>query len=113
MPIETHEELLDRITRHFRLFGEREALTASPLYAQLCVGVANDRELLAIAARAWPRRPVPNLLFAAVHYLLLGGTRHPLARFYPSITVAASPPEDAYPAFREFCLSRRDAIEQL
>lgn len=113
MLADTHEELLDRIARHFRLFGEREALTASPLYARLCAGIAADRALLAIAARAWPRRPVPNLFFAAVHYLLLGGTQHPLARFYPSITAAASSPEDVYPAFRAFCLEQRDAIEQL
>lgn len=113
MPAETHEELLDRIARHFRLFGEREARDASPLYARLCEGIANDQELLAIAALAWPRRPVPNLLFAAVHYLLLTGAQHQVEQYYPSITRATLSPEQAFPDFRAFCLEQQDAIERL
>lgn len=113
MPVEIDEGLLDRIARHFRLFGEREAYSDSPLYARLCADIAADRELLSIAARAWPRRPVPNLLFAAVHYLLLSGIEYRLSRYYPSTVESALPPDGAYPAFRDFCLEHREAIEQL
>jgi hypothetical protein len=103
------------LARRFQRFGERECLPASPLYARLAIGIASDPELLelALAARA---QPVPNLFFGAVHYLLLKGLTHPLARFYPDLS--GSPitiqQHEPFPSFRAFCLEHAAPIaEQL
>jgi hypothetical protein len=101
------------LARRFQRFAEQEAEPAfSPLYARLCRGIASDPEVLTLAADVPPRQPTPNLLLAAVHYLLLSGVNHPLAAFYPSLT---SSPDlaDAYPAFHSFCLDHTKAIRAL
>ena len=69
--------------------------------------------LLALAAHAAQGQPVPNLLLAAVHFLLLKGQAEALAQFYPSLTPVASSPNAAYPTFRAFCLAHADAIRHL
>ena len=90
---------------------------ASPLYERICLGIAADAEILALAAYAREGQPVPNLLLGAVQYLLLQGVQHPLASFYPSINGLPSKPstwtEDPYPYFRAFCLERYQEIQQL
>ena len=72
---------VEAATASFRLFTR----VGSQLYARLSAGVLEDPELLALAATAPAGQPPPNLLFAAVHYLLLRGASHPLARLYPSL----------------------------
>lgn len=58
--------------------------------------------------------PLPNLLLASVHHLLLReAPNDDLARFYPSLTAAPAPAASAFPAFREFCLARRGRIAAL
>jgi hypothetical protein len=80
-------ETLTRLAHQFQRFGERECLPASPLYARLAVGIAGDEQLLRLAAAA-QARPVPNLFFGAVQYVLLTGIAHPLAAFYPALSDA-------------------------
>ncbi|MHA1152715.1 MAG: DUF2332 domain-containing protein [Alphaproteobacteria bacterium] len=95
----------------FHLFAERECRGVSPLYEVLARGVAADPRLLALAARARPGQPPPNMLLAAVHALLLKGVRDaPLARFYPDLTTAPQAPAAVTPSFRAFCLAHEDAI---
>ena len=84
----------------------------SPLYQALAKGVSEDRDLLQIASSA-RRPPVPNLLFAAVHYLLLSSAAGSLSSFYHSLTREPRPPCDAYPHFREFCLAHEAEIRGL
>ena len=110
------EELLVRLRRReevaraFAYFSRAE----SPLYAELSAEVAGDEELLDLAALARPGQPAPNLLFAAVHYLLLKGAEHPLARFYPSVSgPRAAPREPAFPAFKDFCRANATLLRQL
>jgi hypothetical protein len=107
LPIET-------LAHHFQRFGERECVPASPLYGRLAVGIAGDAELLAIAATA-RARPVPNLFLAAVHFLLLQGSAHPLAAFYPDLVAdsQAQATGDPFPLFRAFCLEHTSAIASL
>ena len=86
-----------------------EALRAnSPLYARFAEGVGQDPELRAFAATAKKGQPHANILFAAVHFLLLRGAQHPLRRFYPDLngwkTVEG---EDPFPAFKDFIESHR------
>ena len=40
----------------------------SALYESLCHSLAEDRDLLAIAANARPGQPVPYLFMVAVHW---------------------------------------------
>ncbi len=94
----------------FARFGAEECRDTAPLYAALAAGVAADLAVLALAAAAPPGQPAPNLLFAAVQDLLLGGVADPLAAYYPGLTADPWPPEDAYPAFAAFCRAHAPAI---
>lgn len=87
----------------------------SPLYERLARGVAMDRDLLSIADEAPASQPPPNLLLAAVHMLLLKGSEHYLAEFYPTCTDDSIDPRvtDPLPAFREFCLDNESRLRQL
>ncbi|MBB3113934.1 hypothetical protein FHS18_006050 [Paenibacillus phyllosphaerae] len=77
------------------------------LYEQLARGIANDAFLLELAAHARPGQPAPNLLLGAVHYLLLKGTDHALARYYASIVTEPESPSGAMKWFRTFCQQYR------
>ena len=85
---------------------------ASPMYAELAYGVSLDRELLQLAAEKRRGQPAPNMLFAAVQYLLLGSgyAEHPLADHYPIVSGRERPMQPAFPDFRDFCLSHREEI---
>jgi hypothetical protein len=83
----------------------------APLYARFAQGVAGDEELQALAANARPEQPYANILFAAVHFLLLRGDDHPLRRHYPDLNGGKRiEDEDPFPLFQDFCASRRDAL---
>ncbi len=83
----------------------------SPLYRHLAEQVAEDQEVLDIAAE-FARGPRQNLLFATVHALLRPDDR--LAEWYPSLhDDARTPDADTYPAFRAFVLDHRDALLEL
>jgi hypothetical protein len=102
-------EMVRRLSRAWRDFAERECGTYSPLYAAICRSMASDPELLALAAVAPPSGQQPNVLLAAVHYLVLGGIAHPLADVYAD---RANP--DLAPAlFRDLCLSQRPSLSQI
>ena len=106
------EDQLSKLGQIFKRFSEETYIGSSPLYAALSKGVAGDNDVLQIASSA-RGRPVPNLLFAAAHYLLLGGADDTLASFYPSLTPDPRPNGEAYPHFREFCLAHESAIRDL
>jgi len=87
--------------------------TGSPLYARLAEGVIGDEELKALAARARPGQPHANLLFGAVHFLLLRGAQHPLRRHYPDLGGGAPDGDDPFPPFKDFVGVHRDEIVRL
>jgi hypothetical protein len=98
----------DHLSQAWRDFAESDCGTYSPLYAAICRSVADDPELLALAAAAPPSGRQPNVLLAAVHYLLLGGIAHPLADAY------AARNTDLAPAlFRDLCLSKQHDIARI
>jgi hypothetical protein len=84
---------------------------SSPLYSRLGRVVAADERLLAIAGQARTGQVPQNLLFASVHYLLLGDPDDPLTAWYPSLGGTAT--GDPGPAFTAFCLRRREEIVEL
>lgn len=101
----------DRLVTLFRRWSEIEAVSnVSPLYEVLGHAVADDPELLAMAAQAQPGQPPPNILFAAVHALLAGYPEDPLAAYYA--TLGGSKPADSGAAarFREFGLAHREEL---
>jgi len=102
------------LARIFRRFGEMEGrIVKSPLYEQLSYGVAEDPEILDLAALSPPGQPPPNLLFASVHYLLLISTNHPLKDYYADLSPSARPATTAYGTFRDFCLEHREEVGRL
>jgi hypothetical protein len=98
----TAGEDLERLSHDWREFAETECGTYSPLYAAICRSVADDPDLLALIAAAPPSGHQPNVLLAAVHYLLLDGFDHPLAEVY----AGRSDPARAPALFRDVCRSR-------
>jgi hypothetical protein len=84
----------------------------SPLYLQLAEVVATDADLLRVIGRI-EHQPPPNLLFAAVHYMLMNGEGPDLARFYASIAEEPLPSHDVGPLFRQFVLDNEDRIVEM
>lgn len=101
---------LEALADAFRRWGEADNVRLqSPLMAHLARVVASDAGLLTIAAAVPPNQPKPNLLFSAVHDLLLAGTDHPLAAHYASAGGMLGA-EGSDEPFRDFCLAHRDAL---
>jgi hypothetical protein len=98
---------------YWAFFTAEAKKIGSPLYARLAEGVHGDEDLKALAARAKKGQPHANILFGAVHYLLLRGAEHPLRRHYPDLNGTAPEGEDPFPLFRDFVREHRAEIERL
>lgn len=85
----------------------------SPLYSFLAAQIARDKEMLALALACRPGQPPGNLLLGAVQYLLLQQPDDPLAAYYPSLTTTPLPSQEAFPAFKRFCLENQLALEEI
>src|SRR5262245_40224173 len=84
----------------------------APLYAILSEHVRRDPERCALAGLAQPTQPPANMLFGAVHYLLLRGAAHPLRSHYR--TLNQGPAEGhPFPLFRDFCITHRASLAWL
>lgn len=101
------------LAKTFLTFSEKECKGSSHLYEFSARKMASDNTLLEISRAAQSGQPVPNLLFGAVHYLLLKGTRHPLQEYYPSIEETPKPHDESFEHFKDFCLKYRMEIEQI
>ena len=104
---------LDKAAENFRYHARTVYPGRSPLYVSLAMRVAEDPEVLAIAAKAWKKNALPNLFFSAVHLLLLKGEHHQLAAFYPSLNNNSKHYELAYPYFRSFVLEHKNEIDEI
>ena len=82
----------------------------SPLYQFLAAQVARDEELLHVAEQI-EQLPRPNMLFAAVQFLLEPDDQ--LARFYASRTENPAPPEGSFPTFKSYVLDHVEEILEL
>lgn len=107
----------DDLARIFRTFGRDEApQLEGHLYEALCPAIAEDRELLELLASVPPSQAPPNILFGALHYLLLEDDGAALRRFYRDLVGPAErtgAPSEAFPAFREYVLDHREQIEEI
>lgn len=104
---------MEAAVKALRSFAERNCRGQSPLYEHLCLGMAEDDRLLEIVRAVPIGQPAPNLMLAAVHFLLLSGGQHELSRYYPTCTQDPLPPDYAFPAFKAFCLENESAIREL
>ena len=109
MPNSSQAPPLESVASQFRAFAE-ECRQFSPLYERLAMGIAEDPEVMTLAAQARRGERAPNLFLAAVQYLVLKGTRHPVAQFYKD---GSAPLDDPYRDFRAFCLEHAAMIEAL
>ncbi|MFJ7405542.1 MULTISPECIES: DUF2332 domain-containing protein [unclassified Lysinibacillus] len=105
--------MLAMISKQFRTFAKNECKNSSPLYEHLAYQIADDEELLLIAKDGANGQPVPNLLFAAVHYLLLTYMDDDLADFYPSLTTTPKPLDSVYPFFKKFVLFHAHEVKTI
>ncbi|HEU5376959.1 MAG TPA: DUF2332 domain-containing protein, partial [Ktedonobacteraceae bacterium] len=85
----------------------------SPLYAHLYQQMQQDAELFTLLSLVDPDQPVPVLFFSVVNFLVLGETDHPFAQWYPYVTDTPRRPEEAYPLFRDFCLTHQGDLREL
>lgn len=100
------------LSRQFQLFAKNECKGSSPLYEYLAYIIADDEDLLAIASSIPQGQPVPNLLLAAVHYLLVTSDG-PLSHYYASLTPSPLPIQEVFPAFKAFVLSHTNELKTL
>lgn len=102
----------DFLKERFLAFAETECKGNSKLYYDLSIRIANDPELLNIAANTRDGQPVPNIFFAAVHYLLLKNQDEQLAKYYPSIQRSRFA-EIPFDLFKAFCLNNQNEIKEI
>ena len=103
---------LSVIADAFRFFAKEANLLEGHLYEHLSLRVAEDTELLEIAANAH-RPPVPNLFYYSIHYILKNDPAAPVSKYYGSIVESPAPPTEAYPHFRSYVLEQREEIVRL
>lgn len=90
-------------SNRFIRFADNECVGSSRLYEVLAREVAQDEWLLSLCEDIPDGQPIPNLLFAAVHELVLQQQSDELAIYYPSATRNSKQPEDAFLSFLVFC----------
>jgi hypothetical protein len=99
------------LPHHFRSFAESAGRDGYTVYDAICRGVANDPEVLALLDPAPLTQRTPNLLLAAVHYLLLGGAVHPLSAHYDTVRAmgiaTTAPSGEVVADFKDFCHQHR------
>ena len=102
----------DRLTRWFETFAEVECPDL-PFYRALATGMAHDTELLDLLLEASPGQWRPNLLLAALHFLVLEHPDEPFSRLYGTVGGSYTEGTDPMPAAREFIDAHRRAVEEL
>ena len=98
----------DSLIEYYRSYGDSSFATDMPTYATICRELESQPALVDVIAEHKPEAQQPNLLFAAVHYLLLGGAEHALQDVYTGRSAAAPTS-----LFADFVLSNRESIDEL
>ncbi|MBA3411067.1 MAG: DUF2332 domain-containing protein [Geodermatophilaceae bacterium] len=106
--------MIEDLAESFRRGGGQET-RLPPLYRRISAGTAEDAEVRDLLLETPREQRQPMLLFAAVHYLLLSGAEHRLARWYPTVGGRADRVSDGdpYADFRDFVLGRRAQVTEL
>jgi hypothetical protein len=83
MIAEDSDGRVSRLSKAYADFADLEAGPRSPLYVEICRGIATDTELLTRLADLPPEKQQPNLLLAAMKYLF--GTAHNWPEFHKRV----------------------------
>jgi len=97
------------IAEWFRRFAQAEC-GEEPLYKAMCGIAVREPGILGLLEAAPAEQRRPNLLLAAVQYLLLGGATHGLAAYYPSVGGARAVDDALHAVFVDFCETHRLAL---
>ena len=103
----------EELSQIFERSANEEFHNSSPLYEHLSLAIAKDPENVSLAAHCRKGERAPNLFLAAVHLLLLNGTRHPLSLYYQGLSGSCAATDDPYPTFRAFCVEHSEQIRGL
>jgi len=110
------DELVAELAIHFRQFGEITS-RKMPLYRRLCLGAADDPDVVRRLLLAKPEQRRVNLLLAAVHDLVLSGEDTSLAAWYESATetprAVGTGDDDPFPHFRTLALEHPRVAQRL
>ena len=101
-----------RVVAIFERFAASEC-GDEPLYAAMCRIAIAEPAVLSLMDVAPKEQRRPNLLFAAVHYRLLGGVKHALGDYYPSVGGQRDIDAQLHPRFVDFCMAQRAALTEL
>jgi hypothetical protein len=100
---------------YWNFFLAETRRSKAPLYEVFTRGVAKDEKLKELAHSVRSGQPPANVLYAAVHYLLLRGYHHELRLHYPNLNDGngSQQLERAFPLFRDFVNRNRGEILSL
>lgn len=102
------------VAEKFYNFAVQECEGSSELYKNLSLSIAKDNDLLELCLFVREGQPIPNLLFGAVHYLLLQGTTdHELKEYYPSIVNEVKKDSHLFVTFKDFCFENANEIKAI
>ncbi len=102
----------EQIANVIKAFAEEECKGSSELYYKLTHRIAEDTDILRLAAHVRYGQPIPNSFLASVHFLLLANPNEELAKYYPSIS-GSEAEEIPYEIFRKFCFDNADKIKAI
>jgi len=106
------DERLETVAGAFRASQQIYGLMRTPLYAELCKGVVEDRDLLALADHGAVGAK-PSHFFSAVHYLLLGDPSDPLARYFATLSDETLAPQGAFAELARYAREHRAELQEL
>jgi len=110
-------DLKQHIAEQFLQFAEIECKASTPFYYYLSQFVANDNTMLELASYCSSSQPRPNLLFAAIQFLLQSNEELPgkenLKEWYPSLTNNPKPVREIELPIQFFISQNREQIIEL
>lgn len=101
-------DYLDRLAEYFRWYAAETFAGYEPHYERVCRHIADTPEVVQIIGAHPEDAHQPNVILAAVRYLLADDPNHPLAAVYAGESHA-----DPGPLFCDLVLARRAEIDEL
>ncbi|HUC05588.1 MAG TPA: DUF2332 domain-containing protein [Acidimicrobiales bacterium] len=113
------------LPEQFRRFADGAERDGAVTYAAICRGVADRADVLDLVLQAPESQQRPNIILAAVHYLLLRGAAHALALHYDTVRqvrgvdldgeqlATSVDREDVVALFTDFCRTFRSDLGDL
>jgi hypothetical protein len=92
----------------YRHYGAGTFAAEEPAYAEVCASLEDYPDLIDLLLQQPDEAQQPNLLFAAVHYLLLEQPGHPLFERYRQPATG-----EVAPTFARFVSQHRDQVAEL